>query len=80
MTITIELKPEIETTATQQADKEGLPLSDYLSEVLEEAIAQRDINKSTITSELDNVYSKQSSKIDPVLEKIQAISLPAEEW
>lgn len=42
MTVTIELKPEIETSAAKQAEKDGLPLSEYLSFVLRDAVVKRD--------------------------------------
>lgn len=42
MTVTIELKPEIETSAAKQVEKDGLPLSDYLSSVLRDAVVKRD--------------------------------------
>ncbi len=42
MTVTIELKPEIETSALKQAEKDGMPLSDYLSTVLRDAVVRRD--------------------------------------
>lgn len=80
MTITIELKPAIETSAIQQASNIGLSLDDYLAKLLEEAISKRSKEKTNITKQLDEVYSKQTSGFDPVLKKMQAVSLSVEEW
>lgn len=41
MTVTLELEPEVEMTATEQAAEEGLPLADYVESVVKEAILKR---------------------------------------
>ncbi|MDQ3131734.1 MAG: hypothetical protein M3Q99_13370 [Acidobacteriota bacterium] len=41
MTVILELEPEIELTATEQADEQGLPLEKYVEIVFKEAVAQR---------------------------------------
>jgi metal-responsive CopG/Arc/MetJ family transcriptional regulator len=33
-----------------------------------------------VTRQLNEIYSKEDSTLDPVLAKLQAISLPEEEW
>ncbi|HEY0545335.1 MAG TPA: hypothetical protein VGC91_08180 [Pyrinomonadaceae bacterium] len=80
MTITIELKPEIETYARKQASQSGIPLEDYIAFVIKEAVSQREQNGSDITKQLDDVYATQSSELDVSLQAMQAASLPPEEW
>lgn len=41
MTVTLELEPEVEMTATEQAKAEGLPLAKYVESVVKEAILKR---------------------------------------
>ena len=41
MTVTLELEPEIELTATEQAEEQGLPLDKYVEIVVKEAVNQR---------------------------------------
>jgi hypothetical protein len=80
MTITIELKPEVETCARKQANQSGIPLEDYLASVVKEAVSQREQNGTDITKQLDEVYVTQSSELDIKLQTMQAASLPPEEW
>ena len=41
MTITISLPPEVEESVKSQADKDGLPLEDYVESLVEEATMRR---------------------------------------
>lgn len=41
MTVTLELEPDVEETATEQANAEGLPLVKYVESVVKEAIFKR---------------------------------------
>jgi hypothetical protein len=41
MTVTLELEPEIELTAAEQAKEEGLPLTEYVELVVKDAILKR---------------------------------------
>ena len=46
MTVTLELEPEMETTAARQAKAEGLPLAEYVKSVFADAVLRRErINK-----------------------------------
>jgi hypothetical protein len=42
MTITINLPPEVEASVKTQADKEGLPLEDYVTSLVQEGTQRRD--------------------------------------
>ena len=41
MTVTLELEPEVEMTATEQAKEKGLPLKEYVESVVKETIFKR---------------------------------------
>lgn len=41
MTVTLELEPEVELTATEQARAEGLPLSKYVESLVKEVVLKR---------------------------------------
>ena len=41
MTVTLELEPEVELTAAEQARAEGLPLAKYVESVVKEAVLKR---------------------------------------
>ena len=40
----------------------------------------RKYNRNQIFNKLDRVYSEESSQLDPVLAKMQFMSLPREDW
>lgn len=42
MTITIDLPPDVEASVKTQAAKEGLPLADYVTSLIQEATKRRD--------------------------------------
>jgi hypothetical protein len=42
MTITIDLPPDVEASVKTQADKEGLPLEDYVTSLVQEGTQRRD--------------------------------------
>lgn len=41
MTVTLELEPEVETTAAEQAREQGLPLAKYVESVIKETVFKR---------------------------------------
>ncbi|MBA2647802.1 MAG: hypothetical protein H0U81_13475 [Pyrinomonadaceae bacterium] len=41
MIVTLELEPEVELTATEQAKEKGLPLNEYVKSVVKEAVFKR---------------------------------------
>ena len=41
MIVTLELEPEVELTAAEQAREEGLPLTEYVESVVKEAVFKR---------------------------------------
>jgi hypothetical protein len=49
----------------------------YAKAITEYVNAQRARN---VTEQLNAIYSKEDSKLDPTLEKLQLQSLPREDW
>src|SRR5215213_8813819 len=41
MTVTLELEPEVEMTASEQAKERGLPLAEYVESVVKETVLKR---------------------------------------
>lgn len=41
MTVTLELEPEVEITASEQAREKGLPLAEYVESVVKETVLKR---------------------------------------
>lgn len=41
MTVTLELEPEVELTASEQAKEKGLPLEEYVESVVKETVLKR---------------------------------------
>jgi hypothetical protein len=80
MTITIELKPEIETYARKQANDSGVPLEDYIASVIKTVVSERELDQVGITKQLDEIYATHPSELDAFFQKMQTASLPAEEW
>lgn len=80
MTITIELKPEIETYARKQANENGVPLEDYIASVVKIVVSERELDQADITKQLDEIYATRPSELDAFFQKMQLASVPAEEW
>ncbi len=60
------------------AKKKKMSRSQLFSKAAEEYLDKRE--KEDITVNLNEVYSKEDSSVDPVLLKMALISLPKEEW
>lgn len=56
---------------------EGLPDNVTWDEMMEELRAQQE---DAITKQLNEVYDKHSSRLDPVLQEMMLASLPRDEW
>ena len=50
------------------------------AELLRELQAQQQADDEAITERLNEVYAKESSKLDPIFEKLQMASWPVEKW
>ena len=58
--------------------KKKMSRSQLFSKAAEEYLDKRE--KEDITANLNEVYSKEDSSVDPVLFKMALLSLPKEEW
>ncbi|MGC9367893.1 MAG: ChpI protein [bacterium] len=64
--------------AEKVANKLGLSRSKLFSLALEEFIEKH--NWEEVTKELDQIYSQQDSKLDPLVSDLQYLSLSEESW
>ena len=78
MKTAISLPDSIFQEAEALAQKLGMSRSELYAQALK-AYLQR-YNQERILSELNEVYSEDSSELDPVLAKMQFMSLPHEDW
>lgn len=51
MTVTLELKPEIEARAVEQAASRGMPVEDFLESVIEDSLSGSEGKTSYLTQE-----------------------------
>lgn len=78
MKTAISLPDPIFEEAESLARRLGISRSELYTNALK-AYLQK-YNREQILSKLNQVYSEESSELDPVLEKIQFMSLPSENW
>jgi hypothetical protein len=64
--------------AEDVAQRLGLSRSQLYSRAIKEFVSKH--RDDEVTQALNRVYSQHSSQLDPVLEAMQLISLPDEEW
>ena len=65
-----------------QADQLALRLGLTRNELYLRAVAAfvAALNEDSVTEQLNQVYATEESAVDPVLSKLQSLSLPQEEW
>ena len=56
----------------------GISRSQLYTTALKTFVAEHD--EDDVTKRLNEIYSEQDSSLDPVLEKMQFMSLPEEQW
>jgi metal-responsive CopG/Arc/MetJ family transcriptional regulator len=74
----ISLPDPVFQEAEALAQKLGMSRSELYTQALK-AYMQR-YNQDRILYKLNEVYSEESSELDPVLAKMQFLSLPHEDW
>jgi metal-responsive CopG/Arc/MetJ family transcriptional regulator len=74
----ISLPDPIFQEAEALAQKLGMSRSELYTQALKAYL--RRYNQERILSKLNEVYSEDSSELDPVLAKMQSMSLPHEDW
>jgi metal-responsive CopG/Arc/MetJ family transcriptional regulator len=78
MKTAISIPDSIFKAAEKMAKSLGLSRSELYAKAVAEFL-QKHRNEG-VTRELDKIYSKESSQLDPVLQAIQSASIDKEEW
>ena len=78
MKTAISLPDSIVEEAEALAQELAISRSELYTKALKAYLQQR--NRSQMLETLNAVYSEVSSKLDPVLEEMQSITLSREEW
>lgn len=78
MKTAISLPDPIFAEAEALAQKLGMSRSELYTEALKAYL--RRYNREQILSKLNEVYSQEPSELDPVMAKMQFMSLPHEDW
>ncbi|GJD22429.1 antitoxin ChpI homolog [Rivularia sp. IAM M-261] len=78
MKTAISLPDSVFEEAEALAGQLGLSRSELYTKALKEYL--RKYNRNQILNKLNQVYSEESSELDPVLAKMQFMSLPSEDW
>jgi hypothetical protein len=64
MTVTLELEPEVEMTASEQAEEEGLPLAEYVEAVVKEAVFKRRAVKRLAEKPFDEILKPFRDEVE----------------
>jgi metal-responsive CopG/Arc/MetJ family transcriptional regulator len=78
MKTAISLPDSVFEEAEALARQLGLSRSELYTKALIEYL--RKYNRNQILNKLNQIYSEESSELDPVLAKMQFMSLPREDW
>lgn len=78
MKTAISLPDPVFAEAEALAKQLGLSRSELYTKALQAYL--RKYNQNLILNKLNQVYSQESSELDPVLAKMQFMSLPSEDW
>lgn len=78
MKTAISVPNDVFTRIESYAKKKKISRSQLFSEAAQEYLDKRE--NEDITANLNEVYSKEDSSVDPVLFKMALMSLPKEEW
>lgn len=64
MTVMLELEPEVELTAAEQAEAEGLPLAKYVESVVKEAIFKRQRVQQLAEKSFDEILKPFRNEVE----------------
>jgi metal-responsive CopG/Arc/MetJ family transcriptional regulator len=78
MKTAISIPDSIFKAAEKMAQRLGLSRSELYAKAVDEFL-QRHRNEG-VTKELDKIYAKESSQLDPALQAIQSASIDEDEW
>jgi len=78
MKTAISIPDPVFRAAERVAKNQGISRSQLYTMALKSYLEAKASTK--IRQRLDEIYPKESSTLDPVLQKLQALSLPVEKW
>jgi metal-responsive CopG/Arc/MetJ family transcriptional regulator len=78
MKTAISLPDPIFLAAERLAKRLGITRSRLYSRAIERYVSEAE--KRDVTTALNKVYEHEDSELDPVLEVLQALAIPREEW
>ncbi len=78
MKTAISLPDSVFEEAEALAERLGLSRSELYTKALQAYL--RKYNRNQILNKLNQVYSQESSELDPALARMQFMSLPREDW
>jgi metal-responsive CopG/Arc/MetJ family transcriptional regulator len=78
MKTAISVRDSLFKRAEKFARKQKMSRSQVFSEAVEEYLDKREADD--ITTNLNSVYAKEDSHVDPVVLKMALMSLPKDEW
>ncbi len=76
--VAISVPDYISQTAEQYASRLGISSSEFYAAAVANYV--RELQKDDVTHALNQVYSQESSAVDPVIMQMQIASLPNEDW
>jgi hypothetical protein len=76
--VAISVPDYISQTVEQYASRLVVSPSEFYAAAVANYV--RELQKDDVTRALDQVYSQESSAVDPVLMQMQLASLPSEDW
>ncbi|CAN5783850.1 hypothetical protein BH18ACT15_BH18ACT15_06580 [soil metagenome] len=78
MKTAVSIPDAIFKAAERMAERLGVSRSELYARAVSEFLEAR--LERAVTEQLDEVYEEDESELDTVLERMQAVSLPREEW
>jgi metal-responsive CopG/Arc/MetJ family transcriptional regulator len=78
METSVSIPEEIFRQAEELAAELGISRDELYAKALTEFLSKE--QSSDVTEALNQVYCENNSSLDSVTEKLQAVSLPAEQW
>jgi metal-responsive CopG/Arc/MetJ family transcriptional regulator len=78
MKTTISIPDALFGAAERLAKRLGIPRSRLYSRAIERYVSEAE--RPGVTAPLNKVYQHESSELDPVLEALQSVAIPREQW
>ena len=78
MKTAISIPDQVFSRADKFARRRKMTRSALFSIAVDEYIQHH--RQDNVTQKLNEIYAKEDSSLDPVLDKVQALSLPKENW